>query len=102
MQKTLQAALALSPSNKAVTAIDDSQWLIIERHLAQMQYLYSATIVDLKRGDTTHATGMRTGPADLQDWLDAVAWYTKTSLDIMEKRWICLEEARVTSQGTAN
>jgi len=93
-KKTLLAALTLSPSSKAITEINEKLWLVVERHWRRVETFYNATIVNMTEGDTVHTTGRRTGPADIQEWLDNVSWaFDEMNVDVLEKRWKCIEEA---------
>jgi len=99
MQKTLLAALALSPGSKAITEIDDHQRLVVQEHWNDTEIWYSAHIVDLKECDVTHRTTVG-GPDALQIWVYNCALDAGIDPDGdigIEKRWQCLEEATLSS-----
>jgi hypothetical protein len=56
MQKTLLAALALSPGSKAITEVDEHQRLVVQEHWNDTEVWYNVSLIDMKEGDVTHRT----------------------------------------------
>lgn len=103
IKKTLLAALALSPGNKAITDIDEHQRLVVESHWEGAEIWYIANLIDIKEGDVTHRTTVG-GPDALQNWVynSALDAGIDPDGDIggTEKRWLSLEES-MREQGKA-
>lgn len=87
MNKTLLAALVLPPSSKAVTVVDEKQWLVVVDRIEH----FSVFLVDLQEGDVTHCREEVAGVDALQSWVNCVI---DAEVDINEKRWETLEAMR--------
>ena len=88
MKKTLLAALVLSPSSKAVTVVDEKQWLVVER----CGEGWNVFLVDIQVGDVTHCREEVPGIDALQSWVYNCVF--DADIDINEKRWEPLETMR--------
>lgn len=88
MNKTLLAALVLSPCSKAVTVVDEKQWLVVQDLGARL----SVFLVDLRKGDVTHCREEVAGIEALQSWVYNCVF--DIDVDVMEKRWETLEAMR--------
>jgi len=100
MQKTLLAALALSPGNKAITEIDEHQRLVVHQWWHGDQLRYSVYILDIMEGKTSYAPGWVLTPIGLEDWLGRRIVPDFGVIDCEEKRWLSLEES-MREQGKA-
>lgn len=85
MMKTLLAALVLSPCSKAVTVIDEKQWIVVQDLGARL----SVFLVDLRKGDVTHCREEISGVEALQSWVYNCVF--DADVDVNEKRWETLE-----------
>lgn len=85
MKKTLLAALVLSPSSKAVTVVDENQWLVVVDRIEH----FSVFLVDIQEGDVTHCREEVSGIDALQSWVYNCVF--DADIDINEKRWESLE-----------
>lgn len=83
--KTLLAAIVLSPSSKAVTAVDERQWLVVQ----DLGEYWGVFLVDLREGDVTHCNEKIPGINALQSWVDNCVF--DAEVDVNEKRWESLE-----------
>jgi hypothetical protein len=103
MQKTLLAALALSPGNKAITEIDERTVLVVQTVWECAEIWYVANLIDLREGDVTHRTTVG-GPDALQNWVFNCALDADIDPDGdiggTEKRWQTIEES-MQGQGKA-
>lgn len=91
--KTLIAALVLSPSSKAVTVVDEKQWLVVVDHYKCI----GVFLVDLQEGDVTHCHEQIAGIDALQSWVNHCVF--DAEIDINEKRWETLETMREQGKG---
>jgi hypothetical protein len=87
MQKTLLAALALSPGNKAITDIDEKTVLVVEDRDEYFRVFH----IDIKKGDVVHCNDNIAGLNTLQEWVENRAYIA--NIDILDKRWLSLEES---------
>ena len=91
--KSLFAALALSPSNKAIMAITKKHRLIIERHWTPSNLCYCVHLIDMAKRDIAYATGTITGLSGLEEWVGRISKSIGVGIDIHKKRWLTLEES---------
>lgn len=82
-------ALAISPANKAITRVDEHQWLVVDWHWTDTEVWYSAYLIDIREGDVTHCRAKIGGPDALQEWVDACVF--GASIDVDERRWNPIE-----------
>lgn len=85
MMKTLLAALVLSPCSKAVTVVDEKQWIVVQDLGARL----SVFLVDIQEGDVTHCREEISGVEALQSWVYNCVF--DADVDVNEKRWETLE-----------
>ena len=100
--KSLLAALALSPSNKAIMVVSQKYRLIIERHWTPTRLYYSIHLVDMAKKDIAYATGAIDGLSALQEWAERINDSLETNIDIAKKRWLSLEEAMLLERDKNN
>ena len=94
MQKTLLAALAISPGNKAITEIDERTVLVVEDRDTHFRVF----LVDLKEGDVTHCNDNIAGLIALESWVDNCV--LESEVNTLDKRWLSLEKS-MQGQGKA-
>ena len=100
--KSLLAALALSPSNKAIMVISKKHRLIIEQHWTPTRLYYSIHLVDMAKRDIAYATGAIDSLSALQEWTRRINDSLETSIDIAKKRWLSLEEVMLLERDKNN
>lgn len=95
MLKMLIAALAISPSSKAATAINKSIYVIVGEHWTPEELCYSVHVVDTRNGTTPYASAMMLkGWGAMEKWISNITEWSGVNIDVYENRWEPLEKVR--------